>query len=114
MGAGASAVDANQFATIKQAYETKKGEEGVTDDALFEHMKTVLEGMTPAEVATAATAEGDTAPVDPTPTEGGDIPAADAAPADGDAAPAETEAAPADGEAAPADSEAAPADAPAE
>ena len=90
MGAGAS-VDVEKFSAIKAEYETKKGEEGITDEALFEHMKTVLDGMNPAPAA-----EGE-APAAEAPAAEGEAPAAEAPAEEAPAAdaPAAEEAAPA-------------------
>jgi len=103
MGAAASV---EQFPSLKEAYEAKKAEEGITDEALFEFMKGEIEKLqaaggeaAPAEAA-AETPAADAAPA------AEETPAADAAPAE-----AAAEAAPAAEEAA---ADAAPAEAPAE
>ncbi len=105
MGAGASVTEETftkeQFETIKAAFDEKRGEENITDEALFEFMKTKILGD---GTAAAAPAEGQT-----TPAEGEAVPA-EAAPAE--AAPAE--AAPTEGDAAPAEGDAVPAEVAAE
>jgi len=44
MGAGASSLSPETFSVAKAEYEAKKGE-GMTDEQLFDHMKTFLDNM---------------------------------------------------------------------
>jgi len=81
MGGAASTLSPETFAVAKVEYEAKKGE-GLTDEQLFDHMKTFLETMpAPAPAGDAPPAEAEAAPAaEAAPTD--DAPPADAAPAD--------------------------------
>mmetsp|Transcript_21206 Transcript_21206/g.47094 ORF Transcript_21206/g.47094 Transcript_21206/m.47094 type:complete len:106 (-) Transcript_21206:89-406(-) len=105
MGAAAS-IKPENFADIKTSYEAKKKEEGITDEALFEYMKGIIEakgGSMDGEAPAAEAAAEAPAEAVPAPTEEKE------APADAVAVPAEVEAVAADAEAAPAEVEAVPA-----
>ena len=65
MGAAAS-IDVTHVPGIKEAYEKKKAEESITDEALFEFMNLYIAGLEkPAETAPVEAAAGETAETAP-------------------------------------------------
>jgi len=63
MGAAGS-VQLEQFPGLKEAYEEKSKEEGITDDALFEYMKGLVEAAQ-STLSEVAPVEGEEPAADP-------------------------------------------------
>jgi hypothetical protein len=104
MGAAAS-IGAQHVPAIKEAYEAKKAEEGITDEALFDFMSKMIADL-PKEDAPVAEVAAENPAAEASPVAEGD---AAAAPAEAEAEPAPAAEAPAEAAAEAPAEEAAPA-----